>query len=172
MNVPSIHTWEDCPIDELYPLAVAGAKNQHATCIDFKPPQAFVDFAKSIIEDELGYEVDHWRYWASDLEPVDESRDWQLKFPHTHQWDGRTLVLYLNEPEGGGELMVLNEDMSEHTRFDVRPGMAAVMSDHAIHGVRRIEGSTNRVTMIAGAYPYPVGEKRCKCERTFPVVTT
>ena len=172
MNV-SKHTWEDCPVDELFALAVEGAGNQHMTCIGFDPPESFKQFASDVIEIEDGYVVDHWVYWASNLEPV-LGGDWQMKFPHTHQWDGRTLVLYLNEIEGGGELVVLEEDMvTERQRFPVKPGTAALMGDHAIHGVRAIHGSTNRVTMIAGAYPYPKGTTKCQCERQdFPVVTT
>lgn len=163
--------WDDCPVEELYPLAIAGAGSNHKTCVGFTPPQSFVDFAKSIIEDELGYEVDHWRYWASSLSPLDAKAQvraidgWQLMFPHTHGWDGRTLVLYLNEVEGGGELAVLDQDVeTELACWEPTPGMAAVMADHAVHGVKAIQGDTNRVTMIAGAYPYPVGSTKCRCE--------
>jgi|Cruoilmetagenom7_1024161.scaffolds.fasta_scaffold00637_16 hypothetical protein len=169
----SMHKWEGCPIEELRQLAIEGAGGAHATCMGFTPPQSFKDFAKSIIEDEMGYEVDHWNYWASNLDPVDEGREWQLKFPHTHQWDGRTMILYLDEPEGGGELVVLDEDMTTELQvFEPKAGYAAVMRDHAIHGVKRIIGSKNRVTMIAGAYPYPKGSTKCRCKRQdWPRVT-
>ncbi len=180
MTAASMHKWEGCPVDELRLLAIEGAGGNRATCVGFTPPQSFVDFSKSIIEDEMGYEVDHWVYWASNLEPLDEkaqarSKDgWQLMFPHTHAWDGRTMILYLDVPEGGGELVVLDEDMeTELHRFEPQVGHAAVMRDHAIHGVKRIEGDKNRVTMIAGAYPYPKGSQKCRCERQdWPRVTS
>ena len=61
--------------------------------------------------------------------------------------------------------MVLEDDIkTEKQRFEVRPGMAALMSDHMIHGVKAIRGNTNRVTMIAGAYPYPPQSMKCRCE--------
>ena len=166
-----IFEWKDCPVDVLREHVLANVSANHKTCETSDVPQVFKDYAKSIIEDEMGYEVDHWLYWCSDitaldnlkLVPPEHDREWQLKFPHTHQWDGRTMVLYLQEPESGGELALLDPDMNETDSFKPKIGWAAVMKDHAIHGIKAIRGNTNRVTMIAGAYPYPVAEAKCKC---------
>jgi len=166
-----VFEWEDCPVDVLREHVLANVSTGHKTCETNNVPQVFKDYAKSIIEGELGYEVDHWVYWISDIVnldalkyvPPEHNRDWQLKFPHTHGWDGRTMVLYLQEPEEGGALALLDDDMNEIDCFEPKVGWAAVMSDHEIHGIKAIHGKTNRVTMIAGAYPYPKGSTVCRC---------
>lgn len=165
--------WDDCPVEELREFALANVSPARKTCEDCNPPQVFKDYAASIIEGEVGYEVDHWKYWASNLTaldnlasvPPEHNRDWQLKFPHTHGWDGITLVLYLQAPEGGGELVILDDDIeTELFRASPQVGTAAIMKDHSIHGVKAIIGNTNRVTLIAGAYPYPTKSTKCRCE--------
>lgn len=163
-------TWDGCPVDELRDFVVANC-GAHKTCIVHAVPQVFMDFAKRTIEVESGYAVDHWQYWISSLAPLDEvgkerAKDgWQLMFPHTHGWDGITMVLYLNEIEGGGELTILDDDVeTELMSWSPKPGMAALMRDHAIHGVKAIQGETHRITMIAGAYPYPKRSTKCRCE--------
>jgi hypothetical protein len=169
-----IFEWEGCPVDMLREHVLGVVSGGHKTCESNDVPQVFKDYAKSIIEGELGYEVDHWVYWCSDITalenlkpshvPPEHDLDWQLKFPHTHGWDGRTMILYLQEPEEGGALVVLDDDVeTEIGRFEPKVGWAAVMKDHAIHGIKAIHGDTNRVTIIAGAYPYPVGSTVCRC---------
>ncbi len=166
MTGVSTHQWDDCPVAELRGF-VEQHVGHHKTCEVPKAPlpAVFVEFARQIIEDKLGYEVDHWRYWISSLAPLDDpDAEWQLKFPHTHGWDGKTLVLYLGLPESGGELVVLDQDVeTELECWTPKEGMAAVMSDHAIHGVKAIKGSKHRLTMIAGAYPYPERSTKCRC---------
>lgn len=167
----AIREWKDCPVDMLREHVLANVGPGHKTCEGKEVPQVFKDYAKSIIEDEMGYEVDHWIYWISEITalenlksiPPEHDREWQLKFPHTHQWDGRTMILYLQVPESGGGLAVLDPDMNEVDCFEPKVGWAAVMNDHAIHGIKAIHGNTNRVTMIAGAYPYPISEPKCRC---------
>lgn len=161
--------WEDCPVDELKEFVVENCAH-HKTCMVSQVPQVFMDYASKIIEGEMGYHVDHWQYWISSLAPHDEAGrnrsvpGWMCMFPHTHGWDGMTMVLYLNEIEGGGELVVLDQDQeTELARWKPVPGTASLMSDHAIHGVREIEGNTNRIAMIAGAYPYPKQTTKCRC---------
>jgi len=177
----NVYEWKECPVDMLRDFALANVSGSHKTCETHEVPQVFKDYAASIIEGEQGYEVDHWMYWISELESVDtvascdpnHDKEWQLKFPHTHQWDGRTMILYLQVPKVGGALVILDADMNETDRFETKVGWAAVMNDHAIHGVKAIRGGPNRVTMIAGAYPYPPGSPKCRCpdQHLIPRVT-
>jgi len=181
-NVFEVFEWKDCPVDMLREHVLANVSGAHKTCETNNVPQVFKDYAKSIIEDEMGYEVDHWLYWVSDIQALEKCEhtppkhdpEWQLKMPHTHQWDGRTMILYLQVPESGGGLAILDPDMNEIDCFQPKVGWAAVMKDHAIHGIKAIHGDTNRVTMLAGAYPYPVKEAKCRCpdKHLIPKVTS
>jgi len=167
-----VFEWADCPVDMLRDYVLANVSVGHKTCESHNVPRVFKDYAKSIIEGELGHKVDHWVYWISDITalknlasiPPNQDHAWQLKFPHTHGWDGQTLILYLQVPESGGALVMLDPDMNEIDRFEPKVGYAAVMSDHAIHGIKAIHGNTNRVCVLAGAYPYPPEEPRCQCD--------
>ena len=161
-----VHKWQRAPLEYLRSYveerAVRGPK---AVTTDIQdPPNAFQAYAQSLLQGVLGYEVDHWVYWCSILDPVeDPDQEWMVKFPHSHGYDGLTLVQYLQAPEEGGELALLDTKKNILEMYEPKAGEGAIIVDHEVHGVRAVRGSEPRITIIAGAYPYPKGSLKCRC---------
>lgn len=165
------YVWQDQPTQQLadYAHAHAGGMGpaQHVTDM----PQVFKDYAEQVIVKGLGYEVDHWVYWATVQDPISDPIDWMPKFPHNHGYDGITLVQFLEAPEQGGELVIFDNRWVVTQSVTPEPGLGALIVNHEIHGVRAVRGSKPRTVVIAGAYPFPHGSTKCRCAEDWePVV--
>ena len=158
-----VHTWRRAPLD--YLRSYVEERANHGTITDIHdPPGQFVGYVESLVKGVFGYEVDHWIYWCSILDPVDNpEQEWMPKFPHSHGYDGLTLVQYINAPEEGGELALCDLDLNVTEMYKPKAGESAIIMDHEVHGVRAVRGSEPRITIIAGAYPFPSGPGKCRC---------
>ena len=111
----------------------------------------FKDWCSGVFDD-LGIPHNRWDFWCSILTRQDGNGEGCQGFPHNHMWNGVTLVLYLQVPEDGGDLVVLEEDVEE-ARISPRTGLAVTVGGYDDHGVERIVGETPRVTIITTVFP-------------------
>lgn len=101
---------------------------------------------------DIGYKPEgKWVTYFSVLREQESADGWCKDFPHTHNFKGRTVVHYLQEPELGGELVVY-PDTSKEVMFEPVRGESVVIADLDEHGVREIHGDRARVAMIMVAY--------------------
>lgn len=163
--------WHDAPFEALRQFCLKNAAGRQITTEVESVPEAFETYAKVLIEDRLKYKVDHWEWWVSVLDPSDvrpsgygvrggvefnPDREWCTLFPHAHPWDGRTVVLHLDPPTEGGELVVFEKDRERISHeFEPQKGLVTVMDDHTYHGVKAVKGIRPRVTIMGGAHKYP-----------------
>lgn len=166
VSADRIHTWQNAPLDSMIEY-VERTANRGRKAITTDAPDApgqFQAYAQALISGVLGLEVDHWVFWCSILDPVeDPEQEWMPKFPHSHGYDGLTLIQYLQAPEEGGELALCDQEKNVISMYEPKAGQGAILKDHEVHGVRAVRGSKARITLIAGAYPFPSGPGRCRC---------
>ena len=82
-------------------------------------PEEFIEHCKQIVVD-MGMEpATRWRFWVSSIreENKPDTETWAQGFPHTHGWEGLTMIHYLQVPEHGGALVIRDWDRSEIARF-------------------------------------------------------
>lgn len=170
--------WHDAPFEDLRQFCLTHTVGRQITTEVSDVPYSFGDYARRLVEDWLNYAVDHWEWWVSVLDPADvrpvgygirggavydPDREWCTKFPHSHPWDGKTVVLHLDPPTAGGELVVFDDDRETIIQEVVpQKGLVTIMSDHTYHGVRAVGGIRPRVTIMGGAHKYP-RSKMCGC---------
>ncbi len=119
-----------------------------------KELQAFKDWCTPIF-DNLGIAHVRWDFWCSIIPEghVDKQNPgWAKNFPHNHCWNGTTLILYLQVPKAGGDLVIV-EDGEELERVFPNPGMAATVGGWDEHGVEAVEGDVPRITLITTVFP-------------------
>jgi len=79
---------------------------------------------------------------------------WLKGFPHTHGWTtGRTVIMGIQAPESGGELVIYPEGSNEPlANWSVTPGVGIVLPDKSLlHGVRPVFGDRERIILICNA---------------------
>ena len=106
---------------------------------------------KSLFKVELDMNVKRWEWQVTCNKPggpVSEDGEWVQTFPHKHGWDRTvTMSMWLQAPEGGGEL-VLKPEGREDVVIVPEPGLCAFMSGDVLHGVRPVTGSVNRIGLL------------------------
>ena len=118
-------------------------------------PVEFKNYIAQLFEEELGYVVKEWRFWIGVTQPdkVNKTAPKFAKgFPHAHGWHGLTAVHYVQVPEGGGALLVVDDKHNELHRFIPRAGLTAVIDGYSVHGVEAVTGGLSRYTLIATGF--------------------
>ena len=118
-------------------------------------PVEFQKYIAQLFEDELGYVVKEWRFWLGVTQPDTVNNNapkFAKGFPHAHGWHGLTAVHYVQVPEGGGALLVVDDNHEELHRFTPRAGLTAVIDGFSLHGVEAVTGSIPRYTLIATGF--------------------
>ena len=162
-----MYDWPDAPEDMLLEYVLANHRGFGAhpvpgypddpTGASNKPdqiPNEFVEHCKDVIE-IMGYRpCDRWRYWCSiiRMEQKQAEDPWAQGFPHTHGWDGLTLVHYIQVPHKGGALVIRDHNREVIKKFTPEVGKTAVIDGRTEHGVERVYGDVPRVTVIATGY--------------------
>lgn len=115
--------------------------------------QIFAEHATALCE-ELGYPAGNRRYWFGVWSPNQEDEKnpgWCPGFPHTHGWDGLSFAHVLQEPDGGGDLVILPKDEPDYI-IPPDVGVTALIGGYVSHGIRVVTGVRPRVTMITAVY--------------------
>ena len=166
--------WLDAPLDELREFCLSKAVGRQVATEVETVPISFMAW----VMDNIGTDFDHWEWWVNVLDPCtvrpsgygilggvkfDPEAEWCTKFPHAHPWDGKTVNLYIDPAESGGELVIFEDDR-ETVAEVIMPlsGTVAITEDHVWHGVRAVHGDRPRISIMAGAHRWPRSEQ-CRC---------
>lgn len=118
-------------------------------------PVEFQNYIAQIFENELDYPVNEWRFWVGVTQPgamAQHAKGFAKGFPHSHGWNALTAVHYVQVPESGGDLLIVDEDHNELERFVPRVGLTAVVDGWSLHGVTAVGGNIPRYTLIATGF--------------------
>lgn len=117
------------------------------------PPQNYRDWVQQTFKAN-DLPMARMRYWVSVIPAQPESYPpaWSKGFPHTHGWDGWTLVLYLSQIESGGELVVRDDKGTVLGILPPKLGTAVFIDGRTEHGVMIPYGEVPRVSLIATGY--------------------
>jgi hypothetical protein len=158
--------WPDSPVDMMKEYAIGehrgfgahpvpGSGDPETKMANKKwMPTEFVLHSQDIVRN-LGYEAKRWRYWVSIISEETNKHEeevWAQGFPHTHGWEGLTMIHYLQVPSGGGDLVIRDWQRDEIERFTPQVGWTAVIDGRTEHGVERVWGEVPRITLISTAY--------------------
>lgn len=171
--------WEDIPIEELREYILSRHLSEDAARHGRAPhngavkvqtdqpamPDSFRRFAANTFAD---LDIFEWQYWTGyyDRECPPGQPNFVSGMPHAHGWDGsrhaqyklgHTLVMYVQVPERGGELVVMpefrdNKNMGPQHELAPAVGVGAVIEGNVAHGVRPVHGDTPRLACIATAF--------------------
>ncbi len=117
----------------------------------------FKEFIERCLE-SIDFTGHYTRQWISILnsgtrrEKSDTS--WSFGFPHVHSWvDAVTFTHIIQEPEGGGEHVIL-PDGKEGREVVVKSTLGALtyVDGHTWHGVRPVTGAIERIALLATVY--------------------
>ena len=118
-------------------------------------PVEYQNYIAQLFEDELDYVVKEWRFWIGVTQPGalnQRAEKFAKGFPHSHGWHGLTAVHYVQVPEGGGALLVVDDKHNELHRFTPRVGLTAIIDGFSLHGVEAVVGDVPRYTLIATGF--------------------
>lgn len=113
---------------------------------------ARLDFLKKATESfyNLGFPIDYVKTYLSIQEPENGS-GYAEQYPHTHEpKDGLTLVHYLQPGDKPAPLDIFEGGEVVETIYP-EPGLTVFMPNNLMHGVKKNNGSTNRIQLIATA---------------------
>ncbi len=149
----------ESPVEQLCALALDNSVDGNTSARDMdrnKLPESIKQhFRDCLTELEYPFDDAKWRYWTGVVHPGHKSNHvgWAKGFPHTHQWDGITLVHYIQVPDSGGDTVIMEDDhVNILHRFPPELRMTAAMDGWSQHGVEEVFGETSRMTILATGY--------------------
>jgi hypothetical protein len=167
--------WEESPT-ELFKEFIDRAKKKNVGAQSISSnsedengmPIEFQEYIAGVFEVELDYPVEEWKFWIGVMRSGEVNRhkkQFAKGFPHAHGWDALTAVHYVQVPESGGDLVIVDRNNKTLHRFPPKVGMTAVVDGGSLHGIEVVFGEVERYTLIATGFKAKT-QTRCRSERS------
>lgn len=155
--------WEDAPTQLFKEFIEANKRDGYSgsASVSKRPedengmPIEYQEYVADLFENALNYPVKEWRFWIGVTMPDKANTNvptFAKGFPHAHGWEALTAVHYVQEPDYGGALLVVDAEHNPIHRFEAKVGMTAVVDGWSMHGVELVGGVTPRYTLIATGF--------------------
>lgn len=163
--------WEESPtelfkefIDRAKKRNVGAQSISHNSEDENGMPIEFQEYIAGVFEVGLDYPVGEWRFWLGVMRSGEVNKHnsrFAKGFPHAHGWDALTAVHYVQVPESGGDLVIVDKHDETLHRFSPKVGLTAVVDGGSLHGIEAVFGDVERYTLIATGFKKKTeGEKR------------